>query len=80
MSAEYQGRDHKLLSFTGRREGSHPLLYVVTDNNMLDERGGDVRFAPAPTRFDLDGVSREVVMDREPWTYRQRAGGPARGR
>ena len=71
VSAEYQGRDHKLLPFTGRREGSHPLLYVVTDNNMLDERGaGDVRFAPAPTRFDLGGVSREVVMDREPWTYR----------
>jgi hypothetical protein len=71
VSAEFQGRDHKLLSFAGRREGSHPLLYVVTANNMVDDRGAaDVRFAPAPTRFDLGGVSREVVMDREPWTYR----------
>jgi hypothetical protein len=71
VSAEFQGRDHKLVPFAGRREGSHPLLYVVTANNMLDERGAaSVRFAPAPTRFDLGGVSREVVMDRDPWTYR----------
>jgi hypothetical protein len=71
VSAEFQGRDHKLVPFTGRREGGHPLLHVVTANNMVDDRGaGDVRFAPAPTRFDLAGVSREVVMDREPWTYR----------
>ncbi len=70
-SEEFQGRDHKLMPFSGRREGGHPLLYVVTANNMVDDRGaGDVRFAPAPTRFDLAGVSREVVMDREPWTYR----------
>ncbi|HET9314869.1 MAG TPA: hypothetical protein VFQ51_04730 [Vicinamibacteria bacterium] len=71
VSAEFQGRDHQLLPFGGRREGSHPLLFVVTTNNMVDDRGAaDVRFAPAPTRFDLGGVSREVVMDREPWTYR----------
>jgi hypothetical protein len=71
VSAEFQGREHKLLPFAGRREGTHPLLYVVTANNMVDDRGAaDVRFAPAPTRFDLGGVSREVVMDREPWTYR----------
>jgi len=28
-----------------------------------------VRFAPAPERFNLDGVSREVVMDRQAWSY-----------
>lgn len=71
VSAEFQGKDHQLLPFAGRREGAHPLLYVVTQNNMVDDHGAaDVRFAPAPTRFDLSGVSREVVMDREPWTYR----------
>jgi hypothetical protein len=71
VSSEFQARDHKLLPFAGRREGTHPLLYVVTVNNMVDDHGAsEVRFAPAPTRFDLAGVSREVVMDRDPWTYR----------
>jgi hypothetical protein len=71
VSAEFQGKDHELLPFAGRREGAHPLLYVVTENNMLDDHGAaEVRFAPAPTRFDLSGASREVVMDREPWSYR----------
>jgi len=71
VSSEFQGKDHDILPFEGRREGAHPLLYVVTVNNMLDDHGTSaVRFAPAPTRFDLAGVSREVVMDAEPWTYR----------
>jgi hypothetical protein len=71
VSSEIQARDHKLLPFAGERAGRHPLVYVVTANNMVDDHGaGDVRFAPAPTRFDLSGVSREVVMDRDPWTYR----------
>jgi len=71
VSSEFQGKDHKLLPFAGAREGTHPLLYVVTTNNMVDDHGAaEVRFAPAPTRFDLGGVSREVVMDAEPWTYR----------
>jgi hypothetical protein len=70
-SSELQGKDHELRPFAGRREGKHPLLYVVTDNNMLDDQGTSrVRFAPLPRRFDLKGVSREVVMDAEPWTYR----------
>jgi len=67
----YQGKDHELVRFTGRREGRHPLLWVVTDNNMLDEKGTTaVRFAPAPKPVDLADRSREAVMDREPWTYR----------
>lgn len=68
---ELQGRDHRLLPFAGRREGAHPLLWVVTDNNMVGDRGRTAeRFAPAPDRFDLAGVSREVVMDAAPWSYR----------
>jgi hypothetical protein len=67
----YQGKDHELVRFSGRREGRHPLLWVVTDNNMLDEKGTTaVRFAPAPKPVDLADRSREAVMDREPWTYR----------
>ncbi len=67
----YQGKDHELVPFAGRREGRHPLLWVVTENNMLRDRGETaVRFAPAPRPVDLAERSREAVMDDHPWTYR----------
>jgi hypothetical protein len=67
----YQGKDHAMPSFAGRREGRHPLLWVVTDNNMLSDRGQTTRrHRPAPQRFELKDVSREAVMDAHPWTYR----------
>ena len=70
-SSEFQGREHRLLPFDGTREAAHPVLHVVTKNNMLDARGGSaVRFAPVPVAFDLAATSREAVMDAEPWTYR----------
>jgi hypothetical protein len=70
LAAEFQGRDHVIQPFTGVREGSHPVLHVVTDNNMLAEHGGaPERFAPSAEPADLTGVSREAVMDAHPWTY-----------
>lgn len=66
----FQGKDHEIIPFRGRREARHPLLYVVTDNNMVRDQGNTKqRFAPAPIAFDLAGVSREEVMDANPWTY-----------
>jgi hypothetical protein len=71
LASEFQGRDHQLVPFEGVREGAHPVLHVVTDNNLFDVRGGAaVRFAPVPAAFDLAATSREAVMDAEPWTYR----------
>lgn len=71
LEATVQGRDHKMLPFAGRREGLHPLLWVVTENNMVADRGETtVRHAPAPARANLRGRSREMVMDAAPWTYR----------
>ena len=68
--AEYQGKDHVTTPFAGRREGGHPVLYVVTKNNMVSDRGkATPRVALVPAPFSLDGVSREAVMDTEPWTY-----------
>jgi hypothetical protein len=68
--AEYQGKDHVMTAFAGRRQGLHPVLYVVTENNMLSDRGSATpRVALAPVRFSLDGVSREAVMDAHPWTH-----------
>jgi len=71
LEETYQGREHEILPFRGKRLGRHPLLSVVTDNNMLSDQGGSSRrYAPAPTAVDLAGVSREKVMDDNPWTYR----------
>jgi hypothetical protein len=68
--AEYQGKDHVMTPFGGRREGRHPVLYVSTDNNMVSDRGkGTPRVELVPVPFSLDGVSREAVMDAHPWTY-----------
>lgn len=70
LSEEFQGKNHKLTPFSGAHEAAHPLLHVVTDNNMLGERGeAGPRFAPLPIPFQLQGTSREAVMDAHPWTY-----------
>lgn len=71
VSEEFQGRNHKLVPFSGRHEAAHPLLYVVTDNNMVDDHGeSTLRFSLAPIPFELANTSREAVMDAHPWTYR----------
>ncbi len=70
LAEEFQGPGHEVPPFRGRHEGSHPLLWVSTDNNMVSEEGPTaIRYAPAPVKFDLTGVSRERVMDDNPWTY-----------
>ncbi|MEX2272419.1 MAG: hypothetical protein WD690_13165 [Vicinamibacterales bacterium] len=66
----FQGASHDILPFRGAREGRHPLLWVSTDNNMFSDHGPDaIRFALAPEMVTLTDVSREVVMDANPWTY-----------
>jgi len=68
---EFQGKEHKLLPFRGPHEGTHPLEWVVTDNNMVGDHGDtNRRYALVPEIFDLTEVSREAVMDAHPWTYR----------
>lgn len=66
----FQGVNHEILPFRGARAGRHPLLWVSTDNNMFSDHGPDaIRFALAPEMATLTDVSREVVMDANPWTY-----------
>ncbi len=66
----FQGKDHEIVPFRGRREGRHPLLYVITDNNMVKDEGlTHQRYTLAPLAIDLSGASRELVMDQHPWTY-----------
>jgi hypothetical protein len=70
VAEQFQGPGHEVPPFTGRHDARHPLLWVSTDNNMVSESGPtEIRYAPAPERFDLTDVSREAVMDRHPWSY-----------
>ncbi|MGC8794366.1 MAG: hypothetical protein ACP5U2_13340 [Bryobacteraceae bacterium] len=69
-----QARNHKEVDFEGAREGLHPLLYVVTRNNMVAAEGpATLRYQLAPVVVDLSSASRELVMDRDPVFYRATA-------
>src|SRR6185295_19097720 len=61
---------HEVPAFKGRHEGRHPLLWVSADNNIVSECGATiVCYRSMPMKFDLTDVSREAVMDANPWTY-----------
>jgi hypothetical protein len=68
----YQAPDHQTLAFAGTYEGDHPILQTCTsNNNMCDTVPPD-----ATMRFFLDTSqtrpadrARELLMDRNPWTY-----------
>lgn len=68
----YQGPDHVTKKFAGNREfGTHPALYVVTDNNNFSDSGcSPLRFAPNAIEADLSKGSRETVLERFPFIYR----------
>lgn len=67
-----QAKDHKDVEFTGLRDGSHPLLMPVTDNNMVGEADTSIpiRYQIAPVLVDLSKHSREEVMDTHPIAYK----------
>lgn len=69
-----QTRGHKDAGYEGPREGFHPLLVPVTNNNMVDPAAAQLqtplRFQFAPVQADLSSGSRETVMDRAPYSYR----------
>ncbi|MFN7926169.1 MAG: response regulator [Bryobacteraceae bacterium] len=66
-----QAKDHKDVEFEGPFESDHPVLRVITDNNMV----GPGNNSPPRTRLkpevvDLSECSREQVMDDHPEIYR----------
>ena len=68
-----QTKDHVDIPYSGTREGSHPVLMPITDNNMVAPAplsGSPIRYQLAPVLAELSGGSREMVMDRSPYTYR----------
>lgn len=68
--ATIQTRDHKDVEFDGEHVGWHPVLYVVTRNNMVAAHGpATLPYRLAPELADLGGASREKVMDELPILY-----------
>ncbi|MEZ5355770.1 MAG: response regulator [Bryobacteraceae bacterium] len=73
LRATIQTKNHQDVDYTGPFEGDHPVLGVITDNNMvgpgLNATGGE-RVALKPILVDLSQASRELVMDTHPEMYR----------
>ena len=69
--ATMQGRGRQEVEFNGRREGAHPLMIPVTDNNMVSgEATSAIRYQIAPVEIDLTHHSRELIIDQNPLAYR----------
>jgi CheY-like chemotaxis protein len=69
--ATIQAEGHKEVEFRGQRDGTHPLLMPITDNNMIGEANTPtpIRYQIAPILVDLTGHSREEVIDQHPIAY-----------
>jgi hypothetical protein len=66
----FQGPDHEIRAFAGAREGQHPHLLIATLNNMFIDRGRSLATVRlVPRLVNLDGRTRESVMDDHPWIY-----------
>ena len=71
VSERFQGTDHDLRAFKGRRVGAHPVLLVATLNNVFLDRGRSAALvSTVPTQVLPDAGTRESIMDTRPWTYR----------
>ncbi len=71
VSERFQGTDHDLRTFKGRRVGAHPVLLVATLNNVFLDRGRSAALvSTVPVRVAPDAGTRESIMDTRPWTYR----------
>ncbi len=71
VSERFQGTDHDLRAFKGRRVGAHPVLLVATLNNVFLDRGkSGALVSTVPVQVPADAGTRESIMDTRPWTYR----------
>jgi len=68
----YQAANHATLQFTGSYVGNHPMLQTCTENNnMCDQVTADarLRFLLGTDQTRPAERAREVLMDRNLWTY-----------
>jgi hypothetical protein len=71
IEEKFQGVNHRVQPFRGRKIANHPLLIVASDNNNFSDVGESaMRVALWPEAIDLSHHSREEVMDGHPWSYR----------
>jgi hypothetical protein len=67
----FQGPNHQVKTFAGRRIGKHPILRTATtNNNVVDSGSSPFLFGMYPSQSLPGGAAREVIMDSCPWTYR----------
>ena len=65
-----RGPGHEVPAFKGQHQDRHPRLWVSTDNNMVSESGPTtMRYARRRCASISPVVSREAVMDANPWMY-----------
>jgi hypothetical protein len=74
VSEQYQAPNHETKTFSGAKQGLHPLLVNVTANNNLEQvtdpaASTGYRFFLAATDTLPAARAREAVMDAKPWTY-----------
>jgi hypothetical protein len=67
---EYQSAGHDTLEFRGQRIADHPVLRTASLNNGMSDSGRSrLKFFLSPERRKEKAFSREIIMDRDPWTY-----------
>lgn len=70
LRATIQTKGHQEVEFHGRREGAHPFLIPITDNNTFGDEGtSPVQYRIVPVLTDLTKHSREQLMDEKPFAY-----------
>ncbi len=74
-SEYYQSPNHGFTPFAGTYENGHPILQTCTSNNNVCDTL-DATAQATPMRFALSAQqnlptadARELMMDRNPWTY-----------
>jgi hypothetical protein len=71
LSEIFQGASHITTNFEGEKVGLHPILKNATLNcNFSDTGTSDYKFFPSPLNTIESNLSRETLMDQNPWTYR----------
>ncbi len=75
VSEVYHGVNHSTLTFSGAKEGRHPLLVTNTVYNTFDQvtdpnTSTRYRFFIDPSQPLPSGRAREAVMDNNGWSYR----------
>jgi hypothetical protein len=74
ISELFQGPDHEMRPFRGRRVGAHPILLDAAINHIFLDRGRSgalVALVPVPQA--ADAATRESITDSRPWIARATA-------